>query len=346
VPELYALTTAVIYSITPASYMQSVSESARPLGALWYTLSIVLLLSRGIVETMLSMVTITLTLLSHKMTTQTLLLTCIFISPLLYTVNNYFPLILIFGFGLALLLTKGYYTKVLKDHAGYVGFHLKYGSWDKGKKELGSLLTMAKFQPYSYIPIIGLLLYPYTFAGLTLEILAWYISILVIFFVWLWGDNYRYLTYSAVPTSVLSTCAIYIGISPLVIIPALVVSALVIKKNILTSNRQLILPDFSKIDVNDDSIILVLPSSIIYVSARNLKGRILFGGGNAEALVFELDILPKIMSTNPNILFEKYAITHMLLGPKHQDFIKPIEKKFKKVLETNGYVLFKRNSVI
>jgi hypothetical protein len=344
VPELYALAAAVLYSITPASYLQSISESARPLGALWYTLSIVLLSSNGIIETMLATITITLTLISHKMATQTLFLTCLLISPLLYAANNFFPLILLLGLALALLLTKGSYARILKDHAGYVGFHLKYGSWNKGKKEPGSPLTLAKFQPYFYIPIIGLLFYPHMFVGLTLEILAWYASILVLFFVWLWGDNYRYLTYSAVPAAILSMYATYIGMNPLAIIPALIVSALVIGKNILTSNRQPILPDFIKIDVPEESVILVLPSSVIYVSARHLKGRVLFGGGNAEALVFELETLPKIMSTNPNELLEKYPLTHILLGPERQDFIKPIEKNFEKVLETNGYVLFKRKA--
>jgi len=133
----------------------------------------------------------------------------------------------------------------------------------------------------------------------------------------------------------------YAGVNPLVIIPALIVSVLVIGKNIWTSFWRPILPDFTKIDIPTDSVTLVMPSSITYVSARYLNGRILCGGGNAEALVFELETLPKIMSTAPNELLEEYHVTHVLLGPKHQDFIKPIEDRFERILETNGYVLFK-----
>ena len=65
------------------------------------------------------------------------------------------------------------------------------------------------------------------------------------------------------------------------------------------------------------------------------------GGGNAEALVFELEALPKIMSTNSDKLLQEYRISHVPMGPKHQDFIKPIEDRFETILETNGYVFFK-----
>jgi len=53
-PELYALVAAVLYSVTPASYVQSVSESARPLGAFLYSLSIVLLLNKGVLAMVLA----------------------------------------------------------------------------------------------------------------------------------------------------------------------------------------------------------------------------------------------------------------------------------------------------
>ena len=48
------------------------------------------------------------------------------------------------------------------------------------------------------------------------------------------------------------------------------------------------------------------------------------------------------MPTAPKKLLEEYSITHVLWGPKRQDFVKPIENSFEQVLETNGYVLFKR----
>jgi hypothetical protein len=341
-PELYALVAAVLYSVTPASYMQSVSESARPLGAFWYSLSIVLLPNEGVLAMVLATVTVALTLLSHKMATQTLLFTCLLLSPLLYTANNFFPLPLLAGFALALLLTKGEYMKILKDHAAYIGFHLRYGSWDRGKKMPGSPKQLVKFQPYFYLPLIGLWLYPQALLGATSLILAWYAFMLVIFFVWLWGDSHRYLAYSAIPTAILSALAMHAGMNALLIIPALVISAAVISRNILAFYRQPALPDFARIDLPKDSVTLVMPSSIIYVSSLHLNGRLLYGGGNADAVIFDLQTLPKIMSTAPEKLLEEYPITHVLLGPKNQDFIKPIGNSFEQVLETNGYILFKR----
>jgi asparagine N-glycosylation enzyme membrane subunit Stt3 len=53
-PELHALVAAVLYSFTPALYAQSVSESARPLGAFWYSLSIVLLPNKGVLAMVLA----------------------------------------------------------------------------------------------------------------------------------------------------------------------------------------------------------------------------------------------------------------------------------------------------
>jgi hypothetical protein len=227
----------------------------------------------------------------------------------------------------------------LKDHVGYLKYHFKHGSWDHGTKKPDSLKRLFMFLPFFYIPIFGLLFHSQVLLQAPL-ILAWYIAILAIFFVWLWGDGYRYLTYSAIPTSLLSAQAIHAGVNALLIVPALLVSALVIRKNL--SVRPPVWPDFSKIHVPTDSVTLVMPSSCGYISARNLKGKVLWGGGNRESLIFELETLPRIMSTVPNNLIEKYHVTHILLGPEHLDFIKPIQDKFEKIVETNGYVLFKR----
>jgi len=340
--EPYALVAAVVYSVTPASYLQSISESARPLGALWYSLSIALLPQKGILEMTFASITIAFTLLTHKMATQTLLFTCLLVSPIFYASNNLFPLSLLFGLALALLFTKGSYVRILRDHAGYIGFHLKYGSWDKGKKRPSNPKWLAKLQPYFYIPLIGLIFYSQVFLGEVSLIFVWYSSILVLFFVWLWGDGYRYLAYSAVPTAILSAYAMYTVENALLVLPALMVSVALIGKNMWTSNRRLALPDFTKIDVSEDSVTLVVPSSLAYTSARHLRGKILCGGGNAEALVFELETLPRIMSSAPEKLLQDYPITHVVLGPKHQDFIKPLENRFEQTLETNGFILFKR----
>jgi len=342
--EPYALVAALIYSVTPASYLQSISESARSLGALWYGLTIVLLPQKGILEMILTAGATALTFLTHKMATQTLLFTCLLISPFLYASNNLFLLPLLFGLVLSLLITKGGYVRILRDHAGYIGFHLKYGSWDKGKKRPGNPKWLVKLQPYFYIPLIGLIFYSQIFLGEVLMISVWYSSTLALFFIWLWGDGYRYLAYSAVPAAILTAYAIFTSESVLLAVPALIASAVFIGKNMQTYRRRLVLPDFTRIDVSEDSVTLVVPSSLAYVSARHLKGKILCGGGNAEALVFELETLPKIMSTAPEKLLQEYPITHIFLGPKHQDFIKPFENGFERTVETNGYVLFRRKS--
>ena len=343
VPWPYPLIAAILYSVTPAAYLQSVSQSARPLGAFWYNLSIILVAQNNSLMLIFASVAVALTLLSHKMATQTLLFTCLLLSPFLFMANKLFPLALVFGFGLALLLTKGGYIVTLKDHVGYLKYHFKHGSWDHGTKKPDSPKRLFMFLPFFYIPIFGLLLSSQIFVQTSL-ILAWYMVILAIFFLWLWGDGYRYLAYAALPTSILSVQALCAGVNALWIIPALAASALVIYKNLHTQSRQ-VWPDFSKIKVSSDSNILVMPSYAGYIVARNLNCKVLWGGGNQESLKFELETLPKIMSDSSSDLIEKFHVTHLLLGPKNLGFIKPIEGSFERTVETNGYVLFSRKGI-
>lgn len=342
-PEPYAFVAAILHCITPASYLESISESPRSLGALWYNLSILLLVRQGPMEMVLASITIALTLLSHKMAAQTLLFTCLLISPILYNANNLFPLTMLAGLCLALLVTKGGYVRTLRDHVRTLGFFLRYGRGEKRRKKLRDPKWLVKLQPFFYIPFFGLLSYPQLLLVETSLFLAWFVSVLLVFFIWWLGDDYRYLAFSAVPTAVLSSYAIYIGVNFFVLIPSLAVSFAVIGKNLWTFHRKKpVLPDFTKIDLPSDSITLVMPSWISYVSARNLNGKLLCGGGNAEALRFELETMPEMMSTSPEKLVQEYHVTHVLLGPQQRDFIKPIEDRFEQVLKTNGYVLFKR----
>jgi hypothetical protein len=340
VPWPYSFIAAILYSIIPAAYLQSVSQSARPLGVLWYNLSIILVAQDNPAMLTLASIAVALTLLSHKMATQTLLFTCLLLSPLLFMADKLFPLALIFGFGLALLLTKGGYIVTLKDHVGYLKYHFRHGSWDKGNKRPGSPKRLFMFLPFFYIPIFGLLLDSQIFCRISL-ILAWYIAVLIIFFSWLWGDGYRYLACAALPTSILSAQALYAGVNALWIIPALASSAFVIYRNLRTQSHQ-VWPDFNKIKVSPNSVILVMPSYAGYIVARSLNCKVLWGGGNQESLRFELETLPKIMSNSPNDLISKFHVTHLLLGSKNLSFIKPIQDSFTRTVETNGYVLFSR----
>lgn len=340
VPEYYALVAALIYCVTPASFIQSTSESSRPLGVLWHSLTILLLSSQNILLMVGAVVTTVLTLLSHKMATQTLFFTCLLMAPFLFAANYLFPLPLIFGFVLALILTRGGYVKVLRDHAAIIAFHLRYGSWNRRRKLPGSPIQLAKLQPYFFLPLLGLWISPTAFLSGNSLLFAWYASVLVIFFAWLWGDSERYLAYAAVPTSILAALALSTGISPLFLIPPLIVSGVLIFRNSRFFFKRDALPDFTKIGVPQESVTIVAPSSLTYVSARNIKGRILCGGGNATSLKFELETLPEIMSTEPRILLNEYHVTHALLGPKAHDYIKPIEDSFDPIVETNGYILY------
>ena len=341
VPEFYALIAMGIYAIIPATYVESISELPRSLGLLWYSLSIVLLSQQGIWALVSAAVAVALTFLSHKMAAQTLLFTCVIISPFLFSSNNMFPLMLLLGTALTFLVTWGRYVVILRDHVGILRFYVKYSWRHKRRQKLKSPTNLVKLQPYFYLPLIGLLLYPQMFLGEAVLFLAWSISVIALFLFWLLGDDYRFLAYSSVPIAILSAKAIYAGVNVLLIIPALVVSALFIAKSIRHSLKPPVLPDFSKINLPADAVTVVMPTSITSAAARFLNGKLLFGGGNVEATVFELETLPKIMSVSPRKLIDEYCVTHFLLGPKNQDFIKPFQDRLERVLETNGFVLFK-----
>ena len=345
VPVPFALTAALIYCITPASFLSSVSESARPLGSLWYGLTILLLSTQNLFWMICAIVTTALTLMSHKMATQTLLFTCLLISPILFTVNPLFPLPLILGLSLALLATRGSYLDILRDHIGIIRFHMKYGSWNRRRKLPGSPVQLVKMQPYFFLPLLGLLLNPEAFLSGSIFMLAWYASVLIVFFAWVWGDADRYLSYSAMPVAFLSAIALSIGTNLVFLVPPIIVSSALIYRNSQVFYKRENLPDFSKIETTEESVTLVVPSSLTYISALNMKGRILCGGSNATGLRFELETFPKLMSTNPDRFLAEYPVSHLLLGPKHHDFVKPIEANFEPVQATNGYILFKRKKI-
>lgn len=232
--------------------------------------------------------------------------------------------------------------EVLRDHAAYIAFHIRYGSWNKKKKMPGSPKQLVKLQPFFFLPLIGLWVNPGAFLFANTWILAWYAATLVLFLAWVWGDSDRYLAYSTVPTAILSAVSLNVGISMLFMIPPLLVSSVMIFRNTQVFYRLEPHPDFTKFDTSEDAVFLVMPSSLTYVSARYLKGRILVGGGNAVAVKFDLETLPNMMRTTPNKLLDDYPITHCLLGPKNLDFIKPVEDRFEFVMKTNGFVLYKR----
>jgi hypothetical protein len=339
-PITYALVAGLVYSVTPIVYVEAVSETDRPLGLLWYTLSMFLLFQRGIFYLLLAAITISLTFLSHKLSTQTLVFVCLIMAPFLYATNNCFPFALMLGFALAFLLTKGFYLEMLRDHIRVISLHMKHGSWNRRKKTFGSPKHLIKFQPFFILPVIGLLFFPQVILDRLFIYVVWYVSVLIIFFVWYWGDNHRYLSYSAVPTSILSAYALYAGMNPLLVIPCLIVSALVIRANILDSRRPLVLPDFAKLNLPDNAITLIYPTAISYLIARHLNGRFVYIGGSAAALKFEIETLPKIMLDNPEWLLDEYHVTHVLVGPSNHDFMSAFKSKFEKVVETNGYILF------
>jgi hypothetical protein len=173
-------------------------------------------------------------------------------------------------------------------------------------------------------------------------VIAWYCILLAIFFVWRWGDNYRYLAFISLPTSVLSAQILLNLIPIILIVPPSIVSVLVIYKNIRSFIAYPEYSDLSKIKLPENATILVFPTSLLYAVAYYSGQKTLCGGANKDALVFELTELMPTVKRDIASFLDKYNITHLIIDKAQKEVMRKIPKKFHKIAEIKNHILYER----
>lgn len=129
---LAALTAAVIYSLTPAVLEESLNLNTRMFGLIAFNLTLVSLVlhyySGGFAFLVTAIFFGAIVLLSHKFATQVLYPLLIFFA---FLVRSYIPVVVLFGVVIgAIVLSGGFYFKILLGHIGITRFWLKhYGEY-------------------------------------------------------------------------------------------------------------------------------------------------------------------------------------------------------------------------
>lgn len=152
----HALLAALIFLSTPVTAVTSASLTPRSLGLLWLTcfvVSMTMFVNGGHMKWLLAgAVFVCLALLSQRMVTQIIVISVPLLALALGLVmdSRYFTMVpvVIGGFVLAALVTKGRYLRVLRDHIRRVVLHVRIGQQDRFTREFGNPLHILKANPW------------------------------------------------------------------------------------------------------------------------------------------------------------------------------------------------------
>jgi hypothetical protein len=172
---------------------------------------------------------------------------------------------------------------------------------------------------------------------------VWYCALLAIFFLWLWGDNYRYLAFVSLPTSILSAQLLLTLIPTLFIVPPLAISSLVIYRNTMNFIEYPNYSDLGEIKFPENSKILVFPTRLVYATAYYSNQKTICGA-LARALTFELEELTPIVKRDISLFLSKYDVTHVFIDKTQSEIIKNIPKDFHKKAEIMDHVLYEKTA--
>lgn len=231
-----ALVAQLIYTLTPISALENSSLLARSLGYLMFSISFYSLLffansaNPNLIFLFIGFIFATLTLLTHKFATQSLLFVCIFFT-LIDKTPLYISVFIISVLG-AIIISRKYYLKVIKGHIGNISF------WVQNYKDRFAHQIYGNLPPNENPDLVGIIykllskLAPITLLISNVWILAGAaiiflnlpkteilikMGVWILFFYFLGiiilmvkrlipiGEGYRYLEMTPVPTSILSS---------------------------------------------------------------------------------------------------------------------------------------------
>ena len=257
-----------VYTISPVMSLENSSLTPRSLGYLNFNLaflsSIFFVDTGNFLFLISSLIFTTLIFLSHRFAMQSLFFVSLFL--LLYNRNWFYIVIFLIGFCLAVLVTKGYYLRVLKGHLYNIYFWIPNRDFrfahqirgiEKwiGKKDFVELVYMmlSKFAPLSMIGTnlwviasLFILLYkliPLPFIQLNIPGFVYFFTLWVVFFYSLGipilmtaylrciGEGYRYLEMTAIPASIVASWLFFSLIRSQYSLPVVLVYATVFSIN-------------------------------------------------------------------------------------------------------------------
>lgn len=231
---LLSLVTQIIYVLTPIIVLENSSATPRSLGYSLFTILFISLFlfiqNNQLVFLLIGIISGALIFLSHRFTTQGFLFFSVFFTIL--DKNPVYLLVFALSFVLGLILSKGFYLKVLRGHLGnlifwnknvkYRFFHQIKGSYKdhKTKDFIFKLYNeFLKFPPFVLtitnpwtLPVFYLFFFAKPSDPLLFRMLSWVMLSYVLSLLTTWipklrflGEGQRYLELSAFPTAFLAS---------------------------------------------------------------------------------------------------------------------------------------------
>ncbi|MFX1563114.1 MAG: hypothetical protein ACFFDP_07375 [Promethearchaeota archaeon] len=240
----FALMAVLIFLVTPTVVIQGITFSPRPIGLL-FVVSSLLCLTFPFPFNFLAMIPIALTLLTHRLATQTLF----FISLGLTFFNWQVGFVFLGGVGLALLLSRGQFSKSLQSHLAFIKRYIT-GTKYPNRRLLGIFLapTLLGLIGYLAIHLLSTIFpFPIVFIGEIISelpivyphietiFLIWSSICLLLLIFWLAGESYRYTYYACVPFAFF--CVFLIQSSSLFLIAVVILIGLCVAVSIFFSTR-------------------------------------------------------------------------------------------------------------
>lgn len=204
--ETVALISSLVYAITPIAVYSCFSLGPRSFSNTSFTLSMLSLffyfLSSNLIFLIPFFIFTAIVLLSHRLTTQSIVVVTLVESIIFF---NFVPILVLIAVVIFWLITlRGTYAKILKTHYEKLSNYAKKGSYREGRLKLESPTRMFSSFPFILLLIIYLIFS--SFSQTFLEV--WFLSILVLSFVWVLGDGFRHLANAVFPGSILVGIAI------------------------------------------------------------------------------------------------------------------------------------------
>jgi hypothetical protein len=211
-----AIVSAFVTIFNMSMIDNTIMFTSRPLGLLFYSLLayVTLLFPSGLLSTLAITILVMLINLSHKFATQAMIFSLL---PFVFIFSRFdLFLSIVFGFLLSILVSKGFYLKILREHYNWLYFYFRMHR-GKSQGSLGMLARVLSRNSWYLLIVVSMAVYLISKNGslpnndLTVKVSFWafmpvitalIVSTPALSFL---GEGYRYVQYGAVPVGIAST---------------------------------------------------------------------------------------------------------------------------------------------
>lgn len=351
--QVVGVAALIVYLFTPICVLESQSLTPRPLGSLLisctqFSLVLALVSDQRIPFMTSASVFFALTLLTHRMATQTLFSVLVAQAAILGGIGGFMDataviFVALMGSAIALIFSKKHYRHVLAEHLGYLRFHRNHGSLYGGVKKFGNMRTIFGVNnPWlilaclslaiTWIPPFAPSLAPSNFVldnRVVLVFLVWvFVSVAMACF-WRYGDAERHVFYSAAPIGILIGLTYEQYHSQLGIILygfLLVYCGVIIAVSLRRLSPPFVLDDdllacFKHLSLPPPKIVMTLPMDYSYAAAYWTKQKIAAGDASLKGLEFGFQVLRTALRTHESFtkILAELNPTHLVVeGEDHR----------------------------